>query len=153
MNEKEKAVIVYTDGGCHGNPGPGGWACIILSSDNRIEKRGFEAATTNNRMELTAVITALETILSSTSLQKSSVELHTDSQYVRNGITSWISGWIKKGWKTASGSAVKNRELWERLKQLDDRLTVTWRWVRGHDGNELNEACDALVQQAIREGK
>lgn len=152
-HQMSERITIYTDGGCHGNPGPGGWGCILIDGDRRIELKGFDGDTTNNRMELTAVITALETVSKDPALKGRPVELHTDSQYVKDGITSWIHNWLKKGWKTAAGKPVKNREYWIRLKELDDALDVTWKWVRGHDGNELNEACDTLVQEAIAEGK
>jgi ribonuclease HI len=148
-----ETVLIYTDGGCHGNPGPGGWGLVLLDGERRIEKKGYDAATTNNRMELTAVISALETVFQDPALKGRKVELHTDSQYVKNGITSWIHNWMRKGWKTSGGQPVKNKEYWVRLKELDDALDVSWHWVKGHDGNEFNEACDTLVQEAIAAGK
>lgn len=148
-----ESIQMYTDGGCHGNPGPGGWAYVIDSGGNTVEGRGNEVDTTNNRMELTAVISALEFVHSRDDLKKHPLVLHTDSQYVKNGIESWIHTWIRNGWKTAAGKPVKNREYWVRLKALDDQLNVQWRWVKGHAGNELNERCDALVQKAIGELK
>jgi ribonuclease HI len=151
LMEKGKKIEIFTDGGCHGNPGPGGWACILLDGPRRIELKGYEEYTTNNKMELSAVIAALERVLKDPELQGRAVELSTDSQYVKNGITSWIHSWVKNGWMTSAKKPVKNREYWQQLKELDQKLQVSWKWVRGHDGNELNEACDALVQQAIAE--
>lgn len=150
-----REVIVYTDGGCSGNPGAGGWAFVLVDGDRRRERSGGEAHTTNNRMELTAVIEALETILDDDSLRKDGkglrpVAVYTDSQYVKNGISSWIHNWVRNGWMTSGKKPVKNREYWQRLKDLADSLPVQWHWVRGHAGDELNEACDAMVQKEIR---
>ena len=136
-------IKIYTDGGCTGNPGPGGWAAVILEDgQDPRELSGSDEATTNNRMELTAVINALESVINAIGLQ---IEVHTDSQYVQRGISEWMKGWITKGWKTSSGKPVKNRDLWLQLKNLNDKLTVDWKWVKGHSGDEWNERCDELV--------
>ena len=144
-------IEIYTDGGCHGNPGPGGWAFLLNCDEEYIERKGNQRETTNNRMELTAVISALEYVSSEELLKGRPIILHTDSQYVKNGINSWIHTWVKNGWKTSAGKPVKNREYWIRLKAVNDLLKVSWKWVKGHAGNEENERCDALVQEAIGE--
>jgi ribonuclease HI len=137
-------VEVYTDGACSGNPGPGGWGAILLFNDSRKELSGGEILTTNNRMELMAAIAALEALKRSCE-----VHLHTDSMYVKDGITKWIKGWKTKGWKTADKKPVKNVDLWQRLDEAASRHEVSWRWVRGHNGHELNEAADALARSAV----
>ena len=142
-------LIVYTDGGCSGNPGPGGWAYVIVEGDRTMKGSGAMANTTNNQMELTAVIEALGRISAEPALAGSEVEVFTDSQYVRNGITQWIVRWEKNGWKTAGKKPVKNRELWQRLRALEQRLRVSWNWVTAHRGIELNELVDSMVQQEI----
>lgn len=147
--EKNDPIIVYTDGGCHGNPGPGGWACVVIADDEARQLSGGEKLTTNNKMELTAAINALSIICNTKRLCLRPVELHIDSQYVKNGITSWISSWKKKGWLTADKKPVKNRELWEKLDSLNSSLKVEWKWVKGHAGIEYNELCDQLCQQEI----
>ncbi len=139
-------VTVYTDGACRGNPGPGGWGALLISGSHERELWGGERATTNNRMELLAAIRALEALK-----QPCSVELHTDSVYVRNGITSWLKSWKKNGWKTSSKTAVKNRDLWEQLEQLAAQHEVDWRWVRGHAGDPGNERADQLANRGIDE--
>ncbi|MDR1216112.1 MAG: ribonuclease HI [Treponema sp.] len=143
-------ISIYTDGGCHGNPGPGGWAYIILDESKCIvaEKYGGEKHTTNNRMELLAVINALEavSVMRPDNNALDSV-VFTDSQYVRQGITSWIYTWKKNGWITAAKTPVKNKDLWQRLDGFS--LSVEWMWVRGHAGNIFNEKCDAMTQLAI----
>ena len=138
-------VILYTDGACSGNPGPGGWGAVLISGDHRKELFGGEPATTNNRMELMAAISALDTLK-----RPSRVDLHTDSEYVRNGITAWIHGWKQRGWKTADKKPVKNVELWQRLDQARNRHDVTWHWVRGHAGNIENERADELAREGMR---
>ena len=138
-------VIIYTDGGCKGNPGPGGWGAILSFGDARKELSGGEAMTTNNRMELTAAIAALESLK-----RPCTVELHTDSQYLRNGITLWIQGWKAKGWKTASKEPVKNVDLWMRLDAAVQAHEISWHWVKGHAGNELNERADQLATAAMQ---
>ncbi len=142
-------VIVFTDGGCSGNPGPGGWAYVVVSDGTVRERWGAERLTTNNRMELSAVIAALEFVLSEPGFASRPVTVYTDSQYVQKGITSWISSWKRNGWRTASKEPVKNKELWQALDALAARLPVAWRWVKGHAGNAYNERCDALTQEAI----
>lgn len=142
-------VTVYTDGGCSGNPGAGGWAYVLVVDGERKEGSGGEPATTNNRMELTAVINALDEIAGFAPWRSRAILLHTDSQYVQRGMTEWIGKWLSNGWKTAAGDPVKNRDLWERLRELSTALAIEWRWVKGHEGIELNERCDALVQEAI----
>lgn len=133
---------IYTDGGCTGNPGPGGWAAVILCPDDEpLEISGGDSSTTNNRMELTAVIEALGRIEGA----GQAVEVLTDSKYVQKGISQWMPGWIAKNWRTAGGSPVKNQDLWKALKGLDDRMTITWTWVKGHAGRKWNERCDYLV--------
>jgi ribonuclease HI len=139
-------VTIYTDGACEGNPGPGGYAAIIERKGKRTELTGSERQTTNNRMELLAVITALRALE-----VPSSVRVVTDSQYVANGMKSWIHNWRRKGWKTASGAPVKNRDLWEALDELSRRHRVRWEWIRGHNGHPENERVDALAREAIRE--
>jgi ribonuclease HI len=147
-------VVIYTDGGCSGNPGPGGYAFVILLTENdeggrrEILGSGGEAATTNNRMELRAVISALEE--AERSAPGLPVVLNTDSQYVKNGITSWINSWKRNGWRTADKKPVKNRELWEELDAVSSRVKPKYQWVKGHAGIDSNERCDAMVQAEIR---
>ena len=139
-----KRVTIYTDGSCEGNPGPGGFAAIIEEEGETRDVTGGEPRTTNNRMELKAVIAGLAVLE-----ETSQVRIVTDSQYVAKGMTSWIHGWRRKGWKTASGSPVKNRELWEELDALAKRHRVQWEWVRGHDGHPGNERADTLAKEAV----
>lgn len=146
----ETKLTIYTDGGCHGNPGPGGWAFVLSGQQVRTERYGSARETTNNRMELMAVIQALELVEQIASAE-TPVEVYTDSQYVRNGITQWIHTWVRNGWRTASKKPVKNQDLWQTLHDVVNRLSVNWNWVKGHAGYEQNERCDALVQQAISE--
>ncbi|MFO7850507.1 MAG: ribonuclease HI [Spirochaetia bacterium] len=146
-------IVIYSDGGCSGNPGPGGWAFVLLDGDRRRERSGGEARTTNNRMELTAVTQALETVLKETELQGRKVHIYTDSQYVKNGISTWIHTWEKNGWLTSAKKPVKNQEYWKRLKELTDSMDIQWNWVKGHAGDELNEACDSMVQGEIKKYK
>lgn len=143
-------IKIYTDGGCIGNPGPGGWAFVTVQ-DGRIEhENGAIAGTTNNRMELTAVIRALGKVKEEvTSRSPVHVELYTDSQYVRNGITVWMKNWVRNGWRTAGKQPVKNQDLWMELSRLNDSLSVEWHWLKGHAGNPMNELCDRLVHEAI----
>lgn len=138
---------IYTDGGCSGNPGPGGWAYIVTDSGPVTEKWGAEKLTTNNRMELLAVISALEYL--SVSGLNGETEIFTDSQYVQKGITEWIKKWKIKNWKTSDNKPVKNLDLWRRLDNLVQNNPVSWYWVKGHAGNIYNERCDSLVQKAI----
>lgn len=144
-----KTIHIYTDGGCHGNPGPGGWAYIIEADGMRHSARGAEARTTNNRMELEAVIRALGYLAEHRMCEDATVHIHTDSQYVRNGITTWIHTWERNGWKTSGKKPVKNRELWMKLRAAEERCRVEWHWVRGHSGHAENEEVDGLVQEAI----
>ena len=144
-----ESMKIYTDGGCSGNPGPGGWAWVLLrGSDGEAVGSGGEANTTNNRMELRAVIEALGKVLD-LAPDGAEVELVTDSQYVKNGITTWIHGWKKNGWKTAAKKPVKNKELWEELDTVTGRVKPRFSWIKGHAGHEHNERCDALVQVEI----
>lgn len=145
------SVLLFTDGGCSGNPGPGGWAYLIVSESKGVidERWGAEKLTTNNRMELSAAVAALEAVLADSSLRANPITLYTDSQYLQKGITSWIQNWKRNGWKTSSKEPVKNQDLWQRLDQLTTRLQVEWRWVKGHAGHEYNERVDRLTQQAI----
>ena len=143
---EKKTLIIYTDGGCSGNPGPGGWAFVLLDGDIRRERSGGEDHTTNNKMELTAVIEALRTAREEFSASARRVEFYTDSQYVKNGITSWIYNWEKNGWITSAKKPVKNREYWQELRSVSSGLDLHWHWVKGHAGNELNERCDQMVQ-------
>ena len=138
-------VAIYTDGACSGNPGPGGWGAVLLYGEHRREISGASADTTNNRMELTAAIRALEALKRPTD-----VALYTDSTYVKDGITRWLPGWKAKGWRTASKSPVKNRDLWEALDALVKRHDVSWHWVRGHAGNLENERADTLAREALK---
>jgi ribonuclease HI len=142
-------IEVYTDGGCSGNPGPGGWAYVIINDDEGtpLENWGAEEFTTNNRMELQAVIAALEAL--SCTNAGAEIIVHTDSQYVQKGITIWIKDWKSRGWKTSAKQAVKNQDLWQRLDALSEGLPITWVWVKGHAGNKYNERCDLLAQKAI----
>lgn len=144
-------IHVYTDGGCHGNPGPGGWAFVVHADGEVFRQKGAERDTTNNRMELKAVISALEYVDSNFNLDGVAVHIHTDSQYVQRGMNEWLARWLRNGFKTAAKKPVKNRELWLELNDLAEKHTVRWHWVRGHAGHEFNEECDALVQDAIRE--
>ena len=144
------AVLIHTDGGCIGNPGPGAWAFLLRSGGERWDGSGGEDLTTNNKMELTAVIKALEAVAKLPN-RPQRIEIRTDSQYVKNGITTWIRSWLANGWKTASKEPVKNQDLWERLHALNQEFQPRWAWVKGHAGNEDNEACDQLVQKTIRQ--
>ena len=147
------AIQVWTDGGCLGNPGPGGWAFILKGPQGIVEKAGFDPLTTNNRMELTAVREALAALRSLGEPPGSfSADISTDSQYVQKGITDWIHTWSRNGWKTSAKKPVKNSELWMSLLELSSGLALRWLWVLGHAGNEMNERCDALVQSAIASG-
>ena len=137
-------VEVWTDGACSGNPGPGGWGAILTFNGVEKELSGGEAQTTNNRMELMAAIAALEALK-----RPVTVALHTDSQYLRQGITGWIHGWKKNGWKTADRKPVKNAELWQRLETALGRHKIEWKWVKGHAGDEMNERADALARAGM----
>jgi ribonuclease HI len=139
-------VTIHTDGACSGNPGPGGWGVILQWGGHTRELKGGEPHTTNNRMELMAAIMALETLK-----RPCEVDLHTDSQYLRQGITDWLRGWKRNSWRTADRKPVKNVDLWQRLDAAASRHTVHWHWVRGHAGHDLNERADELARQAIAE--
>jgi ribonuclease HI len=146
------ALDIYTDGGCSGNPGPGGWAYLMVQRDDQgervlAEERGAENATTNNRMELLAVISALKALCGIDGAGEAVI--HTDSQYVQKGITGWIHNWKRNSWRTSDKKPVKNQDLWMELDVLAGRLSLSWKWIKGHAGNLYNERCDALVQQAI----
>jgi len=137
-------VVIYTDGACSGNPGPGGWGAILINGENRKELKGGEAQTTNNRMELLAAIEALNALKSGCH-----VELHSDSKYVCDGISSWINNWKRNGWKTAAKKPVKNADLWQSLEEARERHDVTWRWVKGHAGHPENERADELAREGM----
>jgi len=145
----QEPITIYTDGGCSGNPGPGGWAFVLNDGELQRERSGGSPATTNNRMELTAVIEALKTVQEELKASNRTVELYTDSQYVKNGISSWIHNWERNGWQTSAKKPVKNKEYWQQLKALADTLPVSWHWVKGHSGNELNEKCDQMVRREM----
>lgn len=134
-------IKIWTDGSCLGNPGPGGWAFIVTDGKNIAERNGGEKNTTNNRMELSAVIAALLA-----TKKHDSVEIHTDSQYVKNGMESWLKNWKAKNWRTADKKPVKNQDLWQKLDELASNINIHWVWVRGHDGEEFNERCDELAR-------
>jgi ribonuclease HI len=138
-----KRVEIHTDGACLGNPGPGGWAALLRYGAHEREIAGAEADTTNNRMELMAAISALESLT-----EACTIDLHTDSQYVRQGITLWMANWLRRNWKTSGGDPVKNRDLWERLHAAAARNRVAWHWVKGHSGDPDNERVDALARAA-----
>jgi ribonuclease HI len=137
-------VRIYTDGGCSGNPGPGGWGAVLIFGDSRKEMSGGEARTTNNRMELMAAIAALEALKRAVT-----VDLYTDSNYLRQGITAWIDTWKANGWRTAQKKPVKNEDLWRRLDEARQRHDVTFHWVRGHAGDPENEAAHELAQRGM----
>ncbi|MEJ2042562.1 MAG: ribonuclease HI [Reinekea sp.] len=139
-------VTLYTDGGCRGNPGPGGWGAVLIYGGHKKLLKGSEQDTTNNRMELKAAIEGL------TALKRSiEVDLYTDSKYVQQGISSWIANWKRNGWKTSAKKPVKNQDLWQALDRLIENHTVRWHWVKGHAGNEFNELADQLANEAMDE--
>ncbi|ANO50914.1 ribonuclease HI [Woeseia oceani] len=142
----DEIIEIYTDGACRGNPGPGGWGALLISGGHRKTLHGGERETTNNRMELTAAIEALNALRG-----KRQVKLYTDSKYVMDGIREWMPNWKKRGWKTASKKPVKNQDLWQALDAAVMQHDVVWQWVRGHTGNEGNEAADALANRGIDE--
>ena len=139
-----KKVAVYTDGACRGNPGPGGWGAVLLFGTHEKELCGGEHETTNNRMEMTAAIRALEALR-----EPCSVDLYTDSKYLRSGITEWLPNWRKRGWRTASRKPVKNQDLWEALVAATERHDVKWHWVKGHAGHPENERADELANRGL----
>jgi ribonuclease HI len=138
-------VVIHTDGACSGNPGPGGWGAIIREGGRVTEIKGGEAATTNNRMELLAAISALEALPDGTP-----ADLHTDSQYLRDGITKWMHNWKKNGWRTSDKKPVKNVDLWKRLEAAAERHQIAWHWVRGHVGHDENERADELAREGMQ---
>jgi len=140
----ENTIVIHTDGACSGNPGPGGWGAILHWKGHEKELSGAEAETTNNRMELMAAIAALEALK-----RRSKVRLVTDSTYVRDGVTKWIHGWKRNGWKTAAKKPVKNDDLWKRLDAIASKHDVSWEWVKGHAGHPENERADQLAREAI----
>ncbi len=144
MSETKGIVDIYTDGACSGNPGPGGWGALLRIGGHEKELFGGEADTTNNRMELTAVIRALEALKRTVQAR-----VHTDSRYVQKGISEWIHAWKKRGWQTADRQPVKNAELWRELDELASRHRIEWRWVKGHSGHAENERADALARRGI----
>ena len=137
-------MTIYTDGACKGNPGPGGWGCWLSAGGKERELFGGAPQTTNNRMELTAVISALGALE-----KRCTVTVYTDSEYVKNGITTWIHGWKKRGWKTSDNKPVKNIDLWQRLDELNAAHAVSWRWVKGHAGDPGNERADRLANKGV----
>jgi ribonuclease HI len=147
-SEVRAPVEIWTDGGCNPNPGPGGWGAILRFRGTERELSGAESETTNNRMELTAAAAALETLT-----RPCMVVLHTDSQYVRDGITRWSTGWVRRNWRNAAGEPVKNMDLWRRLLDASARHEIDWRWVRGHAGDVMNERADVLATKAIQDLK
>ena len=141
-----RTIEIYTDGACRGNPGPGGWGVLLIAGKHRKTMHGGEAETTNNRMELTAAIEALNALK-----DDQSVLLHTDSKYVMDGINEWMPNWKKRGWKTSARKPVKNQDLWQRLDEAVQRHSIKWVWVKGHDGNPGNETADELANLGIDE--
>jgi len=149
----ETPLKIYTDGGCSGNPGPGGWAYVIIKQTFQgeqiiVQNKGSEKETTNNRMELAAVIEALRALKAMDNVPHH-VSVYTDSQYVQKGISEWIHSWKRNSWKTSGKKPVKNKELWMELDSLAGSFTISWEWVKGHAGNEYNERCDRMTQEAI----
>jgi len=141
---KGDKIEIYTDGSCIGNPGPGGWACVFVFRDKRSNLSGFEKNTTNNRMELKAAIEAVKNIP-----ENIAAEIYTDSTYVKNGVTSWVSLWKRNHWRTSSGKAVKNQDLWEELSYVTENKDITWNWVRGHSSCTNNNNADFIARSAI----
>lgn len=139
-------IEIYTDGACKGNPGPGGWGAILRHNGKERTIKGAEAHTTNNRMEMTAAIMALEALT-----RHCQVDLYTDSQYLRQGMTEWLAQWKKRGWRNSKKEPVKNADLWQQLDELAQRHQIRWHWVRGHSGHPENEQADALANEAIEE--
>ena len=139
-----RPVAIWTDGACSGNPGPGGWGALLRYGAQERELKGGEKLTTNNRMELTAAIEALESLK-----RPCAVSVHTDSQYLRGGVTGWLSGWKRNGWRTADKKPVKNEDLWRRLDAATQRHDIEWRWVKGHDGDQYNERADELAREGM----
>jgi len=148
MSDSTAVVEIFSDGACSGNPGPGGWGTLLRWDGHTKELSGFEAQTTNNRMEMMAAIAGLEALK-----RPCRARVTTDSQYLYKGITEWIHGWRKKGWKNSKKEEVANRDLWERLLDLTSKHQVEWHWVRGHNGHPENERCDELARAAITAGQ
>lgn len=142
-------VVIYTDGGCSGNPGPGGWGVVVQADGVAKQLSGGEKLTTNNRMELTAAISALSVVKNTPKFNSRKVIVHIDSQYVKNGITTWIKSWKMKGWVTSDKKPVRNQDLWLKLDELNSSLDVDWVWVKGHAGVEFNEVCDQLCKKEM----
>jgi ribonuclease HI len=142
--EKSESVEIYTDGACSGNPGPGGWGAILRFKGIERELKGGEAQTTNNRMEMTAVLVALNTLT-----RPCAIDLYTDSEYVKKGMTEWLRGWKARGWKTADKKPVKNDDLWKALDEAAARHRISWHWVKGHAGHPENERADALARKGV----
>ncbi len=140
-----KRIAIWSDGACSGNPGPGGWGAVLVWDGHRKELKGGAAATTNNRMELTAAIEALEALK-----RPSQIDFYTDSEYLRGGVMGWIKGWKRNGWKTSDRKPVKNVDLWQRLDALAGKHDVIWHWVRGHAGTEGNERADELAREGMK---
>lgn len=145
MTQHEGSILIYTDGACSGNPGPGGWGAVLISGNHRKELNGGQLETTNNRMELTAAIRALEAV----NKRPSNITLYTDSNYVKGGITNWIHNWKKNGWKTANKKAVKNADLWLELDEIQSVHNINWQWIKGHAGHPENERADELAREGI----
>lgn len=144
LTARDKQVEIYTDGACRGNPGPGAWATLLRYGDLEKKLSGFEAHTTNNRMELLAAIKGLEALT-----QRCQVVLVTDSQYVQQGVTAWLAGWKARGWRTSTKQPVKNADLWQQLDVLKEQHQIKWEWVRGHSGHLENELVDALANETL----
>lgn len=142
----EKVVKIYTDGACKGNPGVGGWGCVLLCDGKQKNAFGGEANTTNNRMELVAVIKSLELLI-----RPCSVVLHSDSKYVLDGIRKWINGWVANGWRTSNGKPVKNKDLWVQVHTLSKIHTIEWVWVKGHSGDYYNELADTMANAGVKD--
>jgi ribonuclease HI len=143
-----KKITIHTDGGCHGNPGPGGWAAVLSYGDHRREVSGGTPATTNNRMEIQAALEALKALK-----EPCTVTIYTDSSYLRSGVTSWVSGWKRNGWKTKTKQPVKNEDLWRELDAVAAKHKITWEWLKGHAGHSENERCHVLATAAIEAQK
>lgn len=141
----KKQVDIFTDGACSGNPGPGGWAAILRYKDKEKELSGYSPLTTNNRMEMTAVVEALQSLK-----EPCRVSVYTDSRYLRDGISGWIAKWKRNGWRTSGKEPVKNKDLWVALDEATQRHEVEWNWIRGHEGHPENERCDRMAREAIR---
>ena len=146
MRDPLTTVVMYTDGACKGNPGPGGWGVLLQSNGQEKALHGGEANTTNNRMELTAVIRGLQALKC-----PCQIELYTDSTYVKNGTETWLAGWKRNGWRTAARKPVKNQDLWQLLDQLAEQQPINWHWVKGHSGDPGNERADQLANQGVAE--